>query len=158
MNIKHQGDRGSYAFWKIYCCLAAQSYLTLDTPKIVAHQDPLSMRFPRQEYGVGCHFLPRGIFPTQGLNLHSHVYSLSLSHLGSLELKVAHYIFISIILHVSLIAQLVKNPPAMQETPVQFLSWEDSIIFDRKCLLIDFSSFALNLLIFTWKTPWKVFM
>ena len=25
----------------------------------------------------------------------------------------------------SLIAQLVKNPPAMQETPVQFLGWED---------------------------------
>ena len=25
----------------------------------------------------------------------------------------------------SLIAQLVKNPPAMQETPVQFLDWED---------------------------------
>ena len=24
-----------------------------------------------------------------------------------------------------MIAQLVKNPPAMQETPVQFLSWED---------------------------------
>ena len=24
----------------------------------------------------------------------------------------------------SLIAQLVKNPPAMQETMVQFLSWE----------------------------------
>ena len=26
---------------------------------------------------------------------------------------------------VSLIAQLVKNPPAMKETPVQFLGWED---------------------------------
>ena len=26
-----------------------------------------------------------------------------------------------------LIAQLVKNPPAMQETPVQFLSWEDPL-------------------------------
>ena len=26
---------------------------------------------------------------------------------------------------ISLIAQLVKNPPAMQETPVQFLDWED---------------------------------
>ena len=26
---------------------------------------------------------------------------------------------------VSLIAQLVKNPPAMQETPVQFLGQED---------------------------------
>ena len=25
----------------------------------------------------------------------------------------------------SLIAQLVKNPPAMQETPVRFLDWED---------------------------------
>ena len=24
----------------------------------------------------------------------------------------------------SLVAQLVKNPPAMQETPVQFLGWE----------------------------------
>ena len=25
----------------------------------------------------------------------------------------------------SLVAQLVKNPPAIQETPVQFLGWED---------------------------------
>ena len=25
----------------------------------------------------------------------------------------------------SLVAQLVKNPPAMQETLVQFLGWED---------------------------------
>ena len=25
----------------------------------------------------------------------------------------------------SLVAQLVKNPPAMHETPVQFLGWED---------------------------------
>ena len=25
----------------------------------------------------------------------------------------------------TLTAQLVKNPPAMQETPVQFLGWED---------------------------------
>ena len=28
---------------------------------------------------------------------------------------------------VSLIAQLVKNPPAMQETPVQFLGQEDPL-------------------------------
>ena len=26
-----------------------------------------------------------------------------------------------------MIAQLVKNPPAMQETPVQFLGWEDPL-------------------------------
>ena len=35
---------------------------------------------------------------------------------------------VSALLHVSLwvslIAQLVKNPPAMQETPVRFLGWE----------------------------------
>ena len=27
----------------------------------------------------------------------------------------------------SLVAQLVKNPPAMQETLVQFLNWEDPL-------------------------------
>jgi len=27
----------------------------------------------------------------------------------------------------SLVAQLVKNPPAMQRTPVQFLGWEDPL-------------------------------
>ena len=27
----------------------------------------------------------------------------------------------------SLIAQLVKNPPAMQESPVQFLGWKDPL-------------------------------
>ena len=27
----------------------------------------------------------------------------------------------------SVIGQLVKNPPAMQETSVQFLGWEDSL-------------------------------
>ena len=31
------------------------------------------------------------------------------------------------IIQASLIAQSVKNLPAMQETPVQFLGWEDSL-------------------------------
>ena len=30
-------------------------------------------------------------------------------------------------LHCTLLAQLVKNPPAMQETPVQFLDQEDPL-------------------------------
>ena len=30
-----------------------------------------------------------------------------------------------------LIAQRVKNPPAMQETPVRFLGWEDLLRRDR---------------------------
>ena len=32
-----------------------------------------------------------------------------------------------VVLGISLIAQLVKNPPAMQETLVQFLSQEDPL-------------------------------
>ena len=31
------------------------------------------------------------------------------------------------ILRASLMAQLVKNPPAMQETPVRFLGWEGAL-------------------------------
>ena len=44
-----------------------QLFATLGT---VAHQAPLSMGFSRQEYWSGLPFLPTGIFPTQGLNLH----------------------------------------------------------------------------------------
>ena len=36
-----------------------------------------------------------------------------------------HNVNIVLTNHSSLIAQLVKNPPAMQETLVQFLAWED---------------------------------
>ena len=36
-----------------------------ETPWTVAHQAPLSMRFSRQEYRNGCHFLLRGIFLTR---------------------------------------------------------------------------------------------
>ena len=35
------------------------------SPWTVAHQAPLSVGFPRQEHWKGCHFLLRGIFPTQ---------------------------------------------------------------------------------------------
>ena len=31
------------------------------------------------------------------------------------------------IIMVSLVAQLVKNPPVMKKTPVQFLGWEDPL-------------------------------
>ena len=48
-------------------------------------------------------FLLQDIFPIQGLNLH-----------------LLHWRF-------SLIAQLVNNLPAMKETQVQFLGWEDQL-------------------------------
>ena len=46
----------------------------------------------------------------------------------------------------SLIAQLVKNLPAMQETPVQFLDWDDSLE-KRK---------ATHSSILFWRIPWTV--
>ena len=44
----------------------------------------------------------------------------------------------------SLIAQLVKNLPAVQETRVQFLGWEDPL---EKEMAIHFSILA-------WRIPW----
>ena len=52
-------------------------------PWIIAHQAPLSMDFPGNNAGGGCHFLLWGISPTQGSNLfllHWQVDSLQLSH------------------------------------------------------------------------------
>ena len=60
----------------------------LVTPWTTACQAPLSVRFSRQEYWTGCHFLLQGIFLTQGLNPHLlyllywQVGSLPLNHLG----------------------------------------------------------------------------
>ena len=39
--------------------------------------------FPGQNTEVGCHFLPQGIFPTQGSNLHCKPILYHLSHRGS---------------------------------------------------------------------------
>ena len=63
------------------------------TPWTETCRAPLSMGFPRQESGVGCHFLLQGIFPTQGSNLpllcllHWQAGSLPLRHLGSPHIK-----------------------------------------------------------------------
>ena len=35
--------------------------------------------------------------------------------------------YLGVNLRASLVAQLVKNPPVMQETLVQFLGWEDPL-------------------------------
>ena len=46
----------------------------------------------------------------------------------------------------SLIAHLIKNPPAMQETPVQFLGWEDLLEKGK----------ATHSSILAWRIPWSV--
>ena len=69
-------------------------------PWTVVRQAPLSMPFSRQEYWSGLPCPPLEDFLIQGLNP-GHLHCTA-----------------------SLITHLVKNPPAMQETPVQFLGWE----------------------------------
>ena len=48
---------------------------------------------------------------------------------------------------VSLIAQLVKNPPAMRETWVQSLVWDESLKKGK----------ATNSSILAWRIPWSVY-
>ena len=46
----------------------------------------------------------------------------------------------------SLVAQMVKNPPAMQETWIQFLGWEDPLE----------KGAATHSNILAWRVPWTI--
>ena len=66
--------------------LIAKLYPTLATPWTVAHQDPLSMGFPRQEYWTSLPIPSPGDLPHPGIELRSpagQVDSLALHPLGS---------------------------------------------------------------------------
>ena len=52
--------------------------------------------------------------------------------------------FEAVIVLASLIVQLVKNPPAMQETQVQFLGWGDPLEKEM----------ATHSSILAWRIPW----
>ena len=68
-------------------CSADKLYQTLATSRTAAHQDLLSMGFPRQESWSGLPFPPPGDVPTQGSKsclLHWPMDSLPLSHQGAL--------------------------------------------------------------------------
>ena len=71
---------------EICCCFVMSN--SFATPWTGAHQALLSSGFPRQDTGVGSHFLLQEIFPIQGLNphlLHWQVDSLPLSYQESLS-------------------------------------------------------------------------
>jgi len=55
-----------------------------------------------------------------------------------------HYIYLIYLMGASRVAHLVKNPPAMWETWVQSLGWEDLL---EKEMATHFSILA-------WKIPW----
>ena len=68
------------------CWLVAQLCPTLCDSMDCSPPGAYPWHFPDRNTGVGCHFLPQGIFLTQGLNLHLlhwQVDSLPLSHRGS---------------------------------------------------------------------------
>ena len=44
----------------------------------------------------------------------------------------------------SLVAQLIRNPPAMQETPIRFLGWEGALE----------EGMATHSSILAWRIPW----
>ena len=81
--------------------------------------------------GVGCHALLQGILPTQGLRLrllHGQVGSLPLAPPGkpTVTLDFCFLAFFRKSL-ASLVVQMVKNLPVMQETWVRYLGWEDPL-------------------------------
>ena len=55
------------------CCVSCSVMSDSATPWTVAHQDPLSMRFPRQEYWNGLPFPPLGDLPDPGVKPRSPV-------------------------------------------------------------------------------------
>ena len=92
------------------------------TPWTVARRAPLSMGFSRQEDWSGMPFHPPGYLPDPEIKPESPALEayFPLHHLGNPLINgVSSYYW------ASLVAQLVKNPPAMRETPVRFLGWED---------------------------------
>ena len=88
------------------------------TPGTVPCQAPLSIKF-FQATGEGCQFLLQRIFPTLGANLLVSCIGMQiLYHHTTWE---AHHIYIH------MVAQMVKNPPAMRETQVQSPGREDPL-------------------------------
>ena len=117
----------------LYLCVCVCSVLQL----CLTSCDPLDCSLqgsfvhgdsPGRNTGVGCHIL-QGIFPTQESNprlLLCRQFLYSLSQLGSPLYVYSHELFLEVhTRNCASVAQLVKNPPAMQETLVRFLGWED---------------------------------
>ena len=88
------------------------------TPWTVTCQAPLSMEFSRPEYWSGLTFPSPGDLPNPGIEPRNN--------------------------RASLVAQTVKNLPAMQETWVQSLGWEDPL---KKGM-------ATHSSILAWRIPW----
>ena len=101
------------------------------TPWTVAHKALLFMRFPRQEYWSGLPCPPPGELPNPGIE--PTFPAASALQMGSLLLA-------------SMVAQLVKNPPAMWESWVRSLGWKDPLE----------KGSATHSSILAWRIPWTI--
>ena len=116
-----------------------QSCLTLAIPWSVVRQALLSMEFFRQEYWSGLPCPPPGDLPNPGIKHRFFVPPALVC--GFLTTSATWEAILSSVkeicqvpnvypfpcLSASLVAQLIKNPPAMQETWVRSLGWEDPL-------------------------------
>ena len=75
----------AYRYLRMLVCVLSHSVMPdiPVTPWTVAHQAPLSMGFPRQEYWSRLPFPPPGALPDPGTELYWQANSLALSYLGS---------------------------------------------------------------------------
>ena len=91
--LRHQ-NRWFLGYVCVCVCVCARAcvlsrVLLFVTPRTIAHQAPLSMKFSGKIAGAGCHFLVQEIFPTHGSSLcllcflHWQSNSLPLSHHGN---------------------------------------------------------------------------
>ena len=142
------------------------------TPWIVAHQLLCPWDSLGKNIGVGNQSLFQGSFPVQGSNLghlkciqilyhqshqqatyiYTHVCIYTYIHIHTHTHTHTNHIFIHSSINgqlgcfwVSLVAQLVKNLPAIWETPVWSLDWEDPLEKGKATL----SSLA-------WRIPWTL--
>ena len=133
------------------------------TPWSVAHQIPLPIGFPRQGYWSGLPFPSPGHLPDSGIKPASpavaggffyhwatwkaRVFCACSQLRESLcPFKCFSLWLPSTLSGLPLVAQLVKNPPAMQETWVRSLGWEDPLGKGK----------ATHSSILPWRIPWTI--
>ena len=117
-------------------CMLALSHVShvwcCENPWTRASESPLSMGFCRQEHWRGLSL------PSPGDLLQPGTEPRSLTPLAYVKCRVYNYHL------VSCLAQMVKNPPAMRETWVWSLGWEDPLE----------EGMATRFRILAWRIPW----
>ena len=110
-----------------------------------------SKNSPGKNTGVNSHTHLQGIFPTQGSNLgllYFRQFLYQLNHQRRFQGAKTAVICYTALEHIraSLVAQLVKNLPAMWETWFPSLGWEDPLEKGK----------ATHSSILAWRIPWTI--